>query len=69
MLEKIRKALSLYLEKKKNQFNRFYFLSDDDLLQILSESKNPLKVQPHLMKIFEQIQRINFDEDKMILSM
>ena len=58
-LEEIQKSLDMYLETKRQLFPRFYFLSNDDLLEILGQSRNPEAVQPHMKKCFDNIVKLD----------
>ncbi len=58
------------MEEKRNKFPRFYFLGDDDMLEILGQSQNPSIIQLHLKKLFSGIHTVKFTDSKdKILSM
>ncbi|XP_075260085.1 dynein axonemal heavy chain 6-like isoform X4 [Convolutriloba macropyga] len=63
LLDQIQKCLEQYLETKRVGFPRFYFLSNDELLEILAQTRNPHAVQPHLRKCFDAIALLEFGSD------
>lgn len=54
-MDRIQKCLESYLEEKRGEFPRFYFLSNDELLQILSFGSDVKQVEKHINKCFDNI--------------
>ena len=57
------KALGEYLERERSSFPRFYFVGDEDLLEIIGNSKDILRIMKHLKKMFAGIATIQLDDD------
>ncbi|CAK5279895.1 unnamed protein product [Mycena citricolor] len=63
LLNKIQKALGEYLERERSSFPRFYFVGDEDLLEIIGNSKDILRIMKHLKKMFAGISTVSLDDD------
>lgn len=61
----IQRALGEYLTKQRSDFSRFYFLGDDDLLEIMGNSGEPGKVLAHVGKMFSGIAGARLVNDKL----
>jgi dynein heavy chain len=61
-LEVCKKSLADYLDSKRQQFPRFYFVSEADLLDILSNGNTPSKVVAHITKVFLATSTLELDE-------
>ncbi|KAI9105868.1 dynein heavy chain [Phlyctochytrium arcticum] len=68
LLSKIQRALGDYLERERSSFPRFYFVGDEDLLELIGNSKDILKVEKHLKKMFAGIANLSLSEDYSVIS-
>ncbi|KMR01925.1 dynein heavy chain axonemal [Lasius niger] len=61
-LEALQLALEQYLETKRRVFPRLYFVSNDDILEILAHSKRPDLMQSHIRKLFANIKSLKLSK-------
>ncbi len=61
-MDDIQKKLEDYLENKRAAFPRFYFLSNDELLEILANSQNLDVIQQHLKTCFDNLVKLEINE-------
>ncbi|KAF4126868.1 dynein heavy chain 1, cytosolic [Geosmithia morbida] len=66
MLNKIQKALGEYLEKERVSFPRFYFVGDEDLLEMIGNSNDSLRIAKHFKKMFAGLSGLVMDEETVI---
>ena len=69
LLDSITQGLNAYLESKRLGFPRFFFLSNDELISILSHTKDFNHINKSMNKLFEYIETMTFTEDQMITAM
>ncbi|GET89825.1 dynein heavy chain, putative [Leishmania tarentolae] len=62
-IERCQRSLLEFLEAKRSKMPRFYFISDEDLLEMLGHSQNPSVIQVHLKKLFMGINSVTFSSD------
>ncbi|KAE9115561.1 Cytoplasmic dynein 2 heavy chain 1 [Phytophthora fragariae] len=63
-LERCQKALADFLEEKRSRMPRFYFIGDEDLLEILGQAQNSAVIQSHLKKLYQGVYRVEFSEQQ-----
>lgn len=66
LLNKIQKALGEYLERERVSFPRFYFVGDEDLLEIIGNSNDTLRIAKHFKKMFAGLSGLIMDDETII---
>lgn len=66
LLHKIQKALGEYLERERISFPRFYFVGDEDLLEIIGNSNDTMRIAKHFRKMFAGLAGLIMDEESTI---
>ena len=64
LLNKIQKALGEYLERERMSFPRFYFVGDEDLLEMIGNSNDTLRIAKHFRKMFAGISGLLMNQEE-----
>lgn len=62
-LVKVRKSLTDYLEKQRELFPRFYFVGNEDLLEIIGSAIDINRINKHFKKMFSGITSVDYQNE------
>lgn len=65
-LQKITRALSEFLESQRDIFPRFYLIGNEDLLELMSASKDISMINKHIRKMYFGVQSIVVENDNLV---
>ncbi|KAI0132222.1 dynein heavy chain, N-terminal region 1-domain-containing protein [Xylariales sp. AK1849] len=65
-LSSIQTALGHYLDKERSSFPRFYFVGDEDLLEMIGNSSDTMRIAKHFKKMFAGLNGLVMDDDTII---
>ena len=68
-LAKVQKGLNEYLETQRQAFSRFYFVGDEDLLEIIGNAQDVRSVQKYFAKMFAGICAVEVGADQSLAAM
>lgn len=60
---KLRRSLSDFLERQRGIFARFYFIGNEDLLELIGSGSDFTKINSHISKLFPGVAALNYDKD------
>jgi dynein heavy chain len=63
LLEECNNGLENYMAEKRRDFPRFFFLSNDELIDILANSQDIERIQLHLKTLFDNLVRMHVEGD------
>ncbi|KAK8845027.1 hypothetical protein M9Y10_021203 [Tritrichomonas musculus] len=66
IIEKILRSIEKYLESRRMGFPRLYFLSNRELMELISQSKDPTAIIPFLPRLFDGIYNVEFKSENHI---
>jgi dynein heavy chain len=55
------------METKRMNFPRFYFLSDDELIDVLAQQRNLEVIQGHLKACFDNVVKLTITEEDEVI--
>ncbi|KAG0688549.1 hypothetical protein C6P40_000845 [Pichia californica] len=67
-LSKIKRSLVSYLEKQREMFPRFYFIGNDDLLELIGNPTNFMVISKHIKKVFSGVSFLKYDQELMLIT-
>ena len=66
LLHRLQTALGEYLEKERARFPRFYFVGDDDLLEMLGLGSDVRQVRAHLVQMWAGLAQVHVDGRRIV---
>lgn len=60
---RLKRSLADFLERQRSEFARFYFVGNEDLLELMGSGGDFSRINSHVTKIFAGVAKLHYDPD------